>query len=153
MRQLHPLGYRRLLELPEAVQQAIRNAAVTQGHARALLPLGDEREQVEFCERIQREGLNVRQTEALVQETIATADTPELGVVGRDGRSTRPKRSRSDHTAALEQELRLTLGAKVSITHNTKGKGKMVIHFASHEEFERIRLYLVQQDRPEIRAS
>ena len=53
----------RLLELPEPVQEAIRRGKITQGHARALLPLGDEREQIEFCGRIQREGLNVRQTE------------------------------------------------------------------------------------------
>src|SRR5208282_3452130 len=55
----------RLLELPGAVQDALRRGRITQGHARALLPLGDEREQVAFSERIQKEGLNVRQTEAL----------------------------------------------------------------------------------------
>ncbi len=142
----------RLLELPEAVREAIRSGAVTQGHARALLPLGEEGEQVEFCERIQREGLNVRQTEALVQETITAADKPKLGLVGGDGKSSRPIRSRSEHTGALEQELRSALGTKVSITHNAKGKGKMVIHFAGHEEFERIRLYLLKQDRPNVRV-
>ena len=46
----------RLLELPEPVQDAIRRGKITQGHARALLPLGDEREQIEFCRRIEREG-------------------------------------------------------------------------------------------------
>ena len=65
----------RLLELPAPVQDALRRAEITQGHARALLPLGDEREQIEFCRRIQREGLNVRQTEAIVQETIDSADS------------------------------------------------------------------------------
>jgi ParB family chromosome partitioning protein len=143
----------RLLELPEPVQAAIREGAVTQGHARALLPLGDEREQVEFCQRIQREGLNVRQTETLVQEMIAAADQkPQFGVIGRDGKPAKSKRTRSRHITAMEQELRATLGSKVSITHNAKGKGKMVIHFGSHEEFERLRLYLLQQDRPEVKA-
>ena len=33
----------RLLELPEPVQEAIREGKITQGHARAMLPLGDER--------------------------------------------------------------------------------------------------------------
>ena len=70
----------RLLELPEPVQDALRRGQITQGHARALLPLGDEREQIEFCRRIQREGLNVRQTETIVQETIDAADSePVLG--------------------------------------------------------------------------
>src|SRR5262245_41478050 len=45
----------RLLELPEAVRQAVASGAITAGHARALLPLGAEGKQVELCERIQRE--------------------------------------------------------------------------------------------------
>ncbi|MBX7169143.1 MAG: ParB/RepB/Spo0J family partition protein, partial [Pirellulales bacterium] len=68
----------RLLELPAAVQESLRKGAITPGHARALLPLGDEREQVAFAERIQAEGLSVRETEALVQETIALADADPL---------------------------------------------------------------------------
>ena len=75
----------RLLELPEAVQDAIRRGKITQGHARALLPLGDEQEQIEFCQRIQREGLNVRQTEMLVQETIDAADREPLAAVETPG--------------------------------------------------------------------
>jgi len=132
----------RLLELPEPVQEAIRRGKITQGHARALLPLGDEREQVEFCGRIQQEGLSVRRTEALVQESIEEADAEPLSVVGRDGTSSRPRRVRSGHLAALEQEFRIALGTKVRITHTSRGRGKLVIYFASHEEFERLRQHL-----------
>ncbi len=81
----------RLLELPGPVQDALRRGKITPGHARALLPLGEEREQVSFCERIQKEGLNVRQTEALVQETIAAADGGPVGVVGSDGTVGKPR--------------------------------------------------------------
>jgi ParB family chromosome partitioning protein len=129
----------RLLELPEPVQEAIRQAKITQGHARALLPLGEEREQIEFCGRIQREGLSVRQTEALVQETIDAADAEPLGIVDREGKRSRPARARSEHLAALEQELHAALGMKVKITHNARGRGKLVVHFRNHEEFERLR--------------
>ena len=65
----------RLLELPAAVQDALRRGKITPGHARALLPLGEESEQIAFSQRIEREGLNVRQTESLVQETIAATDS------------------------------------------------------------------------------
>ena len=68
----------RLLELPLAVQDSLRRKQITQGHARALLPLGDEQEQIDFCQRIQREGLNVRQTESMVQEMIDKADHDPL---------------------------------------------------------------------------
>lgn len=139
----------RLLELPDPVQEAIRRTKITQGHARALLPLGEEREQVAFCERIQREGLNVRQTETLVQEAIAAADQPQFAVVGRDGKRSKPGRVRSEHVAVLEQELRTALGVKVRIAHNAKGRGKLVIPFDSHEEFERLRRYLCDPGRPQ----
>jgi ParB family chromosome partitioning protein len=128
----------RLLELPEPVQEAVRQSKITQGHARALLPLGEEREQIAFCKRIQEEGLSVRRTEAVVQETIHKADAEPLGVIGRDGKR-RPPRPQSEHVASLEQEFRRVLGAKVKITHSSGGRGKLIIHFASHEEFERLR--------------
>jgi ParB family chromosome partitioning protein len=128
----------RLLELPETVQDALRRGKITSGHARALLPLGEEREQVAFADRIQKEGLNVRQTEALVQEMIAAADQGPVGVVGTDGTVAPPRRT-SDHVAALEQEFRAALGVRVKITHDARGRGKVVIVFGSHEEFDQIR--------------
>ncbi len=142
----------RLLELPEPVQGALRQGQITQGHARAILPLGDELEQVKFCQRIQTDGLSVRQTEALVQETIAQADAGPIGVVARDGRKSRPRRVPSEHVAALEQELRAALGTKVTITHNSRGRGKLVIHFSSHEEFDRLRDYLCGPGHSDVRS-
>jgi len=132
----------RLLELPEPVQDALRRGKITPGHARALLPLGEEREQVSFCERVQKECLNVRQTEALVQETIAAADRGPVGVVGSDGAVQKAPRRTSDHVAALEQEFRNALGLRVKITHDARGRGKVVIAFGSHEEFDRIRQHI-----------
>lgn len=144
----------RLMELPEPVQESLRHGHITQGHARALLTLGDEHEQVKFCQKIRDEGLSVRQTETLVQETVERADASPIGLVGRDGKKFRPKRVASEHVAALEQELRAALGTKVAITHNARGRGKLVIHFGSHEEFQRLRDYLCgpEQDRVQGRA-
>lgn len=129
----------RLLELPEPVRQAIQSGKITQGHARALLPLGDEHEQVAFCQRIQREGLSVRQTESLVREAIAAADREPLRVVGTNGSALPVTDPRAEHLAALAQEFRIALGTRVEITHSRRGRGKLVIYFHSHEEFERIR--------------
>ncbi|HYW81432.1 MAG TPA: ParB/RepB/Spo0J family partition protein [Thermoguttaceae bacterium] len=143
----------RLLELPEPVQQAVRQAKLTQGHARALLPLGEEVEQIRFAERIQQESLSVRQTEALVQETIEAADREDLGPIDGNRKNTKTPRVRSDHLAALEQELRTALGTKVHITHNARGRGKMVIHFNNHEEFERLRSHLCHPGGPAMREA
>jgi len=62
--------------------------------------------------------------------------------VGCDGTTSRPRRLKSEHIAALEQELRIALGTKVKITHTSRGRGKVVIHFASHQEFERLRQHI-----------
>ncbi len=142
----------RLLELPEEVQQSLREGKITQGHARSLLPLGDEREQVALCRRIQEEGLSVRQTEALIQQMVEQADAEPLGLVGRDGGKSRLRRPVSEHLATLEQEFRAALGARVKITHSTRGKGKLQIHFTSHEEFERIREHICGPARPGLRT-
>ena len=138
----------RLLELPAAVQDALRQMKITQGHARALLSLGDEGEQVAFCPRIQQEGLSVRQTESLVQEAIAQADAEPLAVAGN---VTRSRRS-SQHLAELEQEFRAALGLKVKLTESGRGKGKLVIPFSTHEEFERIRDVICGEEDPAVRA-
>jgi ParB family transcriptional regulator, chromosome partitioning protein len=126
----------RLLELPAGVQEAIRRGKITQGHARALLPLGDEREQVEFCNRIQRENLNVRQTEAMVQEIIDRADREPLAAVAAPEKNARKSRAKNDNLAALEQEFRRAFGLKVQIAHNARGRGKLVVFFRNNEEFE-----------------
>ena len=138
----------RLLELPAVVQDAIRQGKVTQGHARAMLPLGDEQEQIKFCARIQKEGLSVRQTESIVQEMIAKADREPLSVIGRDGKPSCAQKGKAENVAALEQQLRAALGARVKLNHDIHGRGKLVIHFQSHEEFERIRQQICEPGRP-----
>jgi ParB family chromosome partitioning protein len=132
----------RLLELPEAVQDALRRGKITPGHARALLPLGDEREQIDFCQRIQNETWSVRHTESMVQEAIAAADNGPAPIAGTVGKGGKPILRGANHVSNLEQEFRAALGLKVKITTSSRGKGKLVIAFASHEEFEQLRDYI-----------
>jgi ParB family chromosome partitioning protein len=142
----------RLLELPGPVQDALRSGAITPGHARALLPLGDETEQVAFCGRIQAEGLSVRATEEAVQAMIHAADEEPLLVVTRDGCARAPAR-RSSQVTALEQALKAALGTQVEIKQGRQGRGKIVVHFANHEEFERLQTILAGPARGELRQA
>jgi ParB family chromosome partitioning protein len=125
----------RLLELPEAVQKDLQSGVLSAGHARALLPLGDEQAQIEFAERIRREGLSVREVERQVQEKVQLEDDP-LAVVP----ATRRRRSRTQNPqlASLEQQLRVSLGTRVDIKQTSRTRGQIVIHFRSAEEFERL---------------
>jgi ParB family chromosome partitioning protein len=112
------------------------------GHGRALLPLGEEAEQVRFCKKIQDEGLSVRATEQMVQDMVRHADAEPLSVISSDGTRRPAKPTRSQQLASLEQELRGALGAKVDIRQSAQGRGKIVIHFKNHDDFERLRHWL-----------
>lgn len=130
----------RLLELPGCILDDLRKGNITAGHARALLPLGDEHEQVALARRVQTDGLSVRDVERIVSEQIdEDTDTPDvLPGPGKQPRTT------SDQILSLEQELRHALGIKVEIKSSARGKGKLVLHFANHEEFDRLREQLLQ---------
>lgn len=128
----------RLLDLPESVKDLLLAGKISQGHARALLPLGEEREQTTFAERVVREGLTVRATEHAVQEHIRALDTEPLAVISTDGQRSAVPRTRSAHVGALEQQLKESLGTRVEIRQTSRGKGRIVIHFTSAEEFERL---------------
>lgn len=130
----------RLLELPETVQRALRAGTITAGHARAMLPLGDEREQLAVCQQIEKEGLSVRATEELVTELIRTADEPQtISTSGKPApRAAAVRGKRNDHLATLEQQLRASLGTKVDLKTTSNGQGKITVHFRNHAEFERI---------------
>ncbi|MEM8947566.1 MAG: ParB/RepB/Spo0J family partition protein [Planctomycetota bacterium] len=134
----------RLLELPAQVKKMVVDGDISQGHARSLLPLGDEYEQCKFAKQIKSESLSVRATEQLVQEHIRHSDGDGLSVVGADGTTIPAKpQSVSAHVSQLEDQLRLQLGTKVDLKQNAKGKGKMTIHFQNLEEFERIQQILM----------
>jgi ParB family chromosome partitioning protein len=126
----------RLLELPHPVLEAVRKSEVTAGHARALLPLGDEGQQLAFAERIKTEGLSVRDVERLVGEKIAELEGEILQFVSPI--DPKPSPAKSEQVAALEQQLRQALGTKVEIRSAARGRGRMVVHFTSHDEFERL---------------
>jgi len=132
----------RLLELPEEVKKRLSAGEISQGHARALLPLGDEDEQREFARRICEESLSVRATEQMVQDHIHRMDGQPLGVLDKEGNSRPAISPPNEHLAQMEEQLRLALGTKVDLRQSAKGRGKITIHFKSNEEFERIQAVL-----------
>jgi len=150
----------RLLELPDAVQQKLRAGGISMGHARALLPLGDEDEQTRLANRVVTEGLSVRAIEGLVQEILRADEADDdtaadalgdddageivtLGGASPTGTATkrkpgRPAARRASQIVAVETQLRRALGTKVVVHANSKGAGRIVIPFGSVEEFQRL---------------
>jgi len=151
----HVANLIRLLELPGSVQKKLREGKLSMGHARALLPLGDEDEQVRLADRVAAEGLSVRAVETEVQEILRRDEAgleaddedmlpPAPPATGASAAATprrkpgRPATRRSSQVAAVETELRQALGVKVVVHANGKGAGRIVIPFACLDEFQRL---------------
>ncbi|MEX2315668.1 MAG: ParB/RepB/Spo0J family partition protein [Pirellulales bacterium] len=138
----------RLLELPAEVKRMVQEGGISSGHARALLPLGDENEQMQFAAWIKRDGLSVRAIEQAVKEHIQSSDGDGLRIVDADGNSRPVRQPRNEQLASLEQELRAALGTKVDLSQTAKGRGRITIHFTSHDEFSRLRRLLFASQIP-----
>jgi ParB family chromosome partitioning protein len=127
----------RLLDLPEEVQDAVRSKKISQGHARALLPLTDAEQQLGALRRILSEFLSVRQTEALVTTGEPTPARTRIRKDPAQPGST-PEGGRAPHVLELEQHLHQRFGTPVLIRVRGRERGQIVIDFNSQEEFERI---------------
>ena len=116
-------NYLRLLRLPEEIQQGLVDEKISMGHARAILGLKSQEEQLELYKKILTRGLSVRQTEALVRET--KTDTPPV------------RTPKSVYIRNIEEKLKQHLQTKVSILPK-KGKGEIIIEYYSEEDLDRI---------------
>ena len=114
----------RLNNLNEEVKTFLENGDIDMGHARALLALeGDE--QTSAAQIVATKELTVRETESLIKRIKNPVAIKE-------------KVEKAIETVELEQVLADKLGAKVAISHNKKGKGKLVISYANLEKLEEI---------------
>lgn len=126
----------RLLELPESVQQILREDRISGGHAKAILPLS-ETQQFELARQIEQEQLSVRRTEEIVREMLK-AGTLSLPAGSEPSASAADKPSMSNHVLSLQENLRDVLGAKIDIRQKKNDSGQIVIHFSNNDDFERI---------------
>jgi ParB family chromosome partitioning protein len=114
----------RLNNLNDDVKLLLEHGDIEMGHARALLALqGDA--QNEAAQTVSGKGLNVRDTENLVRRLLEPA------------KEKLPAKEDPD-VYRLQTELSENLGAPVSIAHNAKGKGKLVINFSSLDQLDGI---------------
>ncbi len=121
----------RLLKLPPEIQGYVRDARLSVGHAKVILGLSGDKHQKLVAERILRDGLNVRQTEALVAHLQAR----ETSTVTKA--SPLPPPAKDAHVTSLENRLRERLGTKVHLRYS-QGKGALEVTFFSDAELERI---------------
>ncbi|PCH95902.1 MAG: chromosome partitioning protein ParB [Gammaproteobacteria bacterium] len=110
----------RLNNLNEEVKTFLQNGDIEMGHARALLAL-DDSQQAQAAETVATKELTVRETEALIKKIQNPSEE-------------KPAKEKDQASVNIEQNLADKLGLKVAVSHNKKGKGKLVISYANLAE-------------------
>ena len=121
-------NFLRLLKLPLQIQDSIRNREISSGHARALINLPGEQQQLKVWKQILSRQLSVRQTEALVNRMFKEQSKP----LQTDALE------RSSHVTQLESRLRDKLATKVRIVEKKGGKGEIHIQYFSNDDLDRL---------------
>jgi ParB family chromosome partitioning protein len=120
----------RLLKLPESVRDLVRSGELSAGHARALIGRPDAEA---LAARIVKDGLSVREAEALTQE--------------HQPAKSKHKKSKDADTRAAESELHEALGLEVEIKKGKGEKGELRIRYSSLDQLEDVRHRLLRRPK------
>ena len=123
-------NYVRLLKLPPDIQSALKDKSLSMGHAKALLSIEDPVVQLNIFKRVINEKLSVRNTEKIVREINSG------GI--KDSIKKSPDSIMHPEVRKIRDRLMSHLDSKVDIKRSAKGKGKIIIHFNSDDQFNDI---------------
>lgn len=107
----------RLLRLPDAVLEGLGREMISERHARALLRIPSEREQLALFQRIYTQGLTVGQTDALVDERLKEI---------RRKRARRKVRGQESGAIRAFKDIRLFLNSVRDVVRQLKATGVRV---------------------------
>ena len=114
----------RLLGLGGGVLEMVERGEISAGHARALLGIAGESQQLAAAKKVAAEGLSVRQTEAMASRLQKQ----------RGGVKDRSRGDGVDYRAEAEQRLTEALGRVVRISGGSRGK--ITLEFCSADDRE-----------------
>ena len=115
----------RLLSLSPAVLELVKDGSLSAGHARALLPVKDEAQQLSIAQKVMALGLSVRQTEALCKKLTKQAQP------------VKEQPPQVDYLAECEKELTAGLGRKVRIVSG-KRKGRIELEYYGQDDLQQL---------------
>lgn len=121
----------RLLKLANPVQEMVIDEKLSNGHARALLPIEDTNLQYEIACKVFDERLSVRETEKLVKKLLHDLENPKT-------EDTATEEDLSFLYRDIEEKFKYKLGAKTTIKAKNNNKGKIEIEYYSKDELEHI---------------
>lgn len=125
----HIANLLRLLNLPDEVQDMLRQGKLSAGHARALVTAPNP---LELAREIIAKGLSVRATEELVRRA-------QQGAIKEATKKARPDAEKDADTRALEGDLSAALSMRVLLKHEPGGeRGQMTIQYENLEQLDRL---------------
>lgn len=122
----------RLLTLPIDIQKLINDGKISEGHARAILALDEEKDQMKLADLIIKNDLSVRDTEKIVGRNKEREPEAKIRKVLQFSKFPN-----------ISDKLSEFLNAPTKITMSKK-KGKILIEFGSVNDLERIVNKIVQ---------
>ena len=125
-------NYLRLLKLPAEIQMGLKDKKIDMGHARALVSVDNPEQMLAIYAQVLNEGASVRRTEELVR-MAATGEITEKAEKKEKQHAIMP-----EEYDALCKELNEKFNARVKLSYNEKGKGKVVIPFDSDDDLMRL---------------
>ena len=125
-------NYLRLLKLPAEIQMGLKDKKIDMGHARALVSVENPEQMLAIYAQVLNEGASVRRTEELVR-MAAAGETVEKAEKKEKQHIIMP-----EEYDALCRELKEKFNARVKLSYNEKGKGKIVIPFDSDDDLMRL---------------
>ena len=118
----------RLNQLSDTVKKMVVDGKISAGHARAILSLEKESDRLILAEKIEKDGLSVRQAEAAAAVIAKNRGTKKSKTVDKNLES---------YFKNLADTLSHKLETKVSIKHGKK-RGKIEIEYYSNDDLENI---------------
>lgn len=119
-------NYLRLLTLPKAIQDSVSSAAITMGHAKAILSLGGFEKQNLLHELILRDDLSVREAEEAALRIAEKEKKKALAYVSRDF-----------YLEQIAERIQEKLGTKVLIQGKGK-RGRIYIDYYNLDDLDRL---------------
>ena len=115
----------RLLSLSPAVMSLVEKKELSAGHARALIPITDDKSQLEAAREVINKSLSVRRTEQLATRILR----------GKKEKKKKKDALTVDYAAEISDELSIILGRRVTLTDGRKG-GRIELEYYDADDRE-----------------
>jgi len=125
-------NYLRLLRLNPIIQAGIQDEMIGIGHAKTLLNIEDENQQLELYKNIITNSLSVRQTESIAKKLKSSDD-------GQINKSNSPHKTPPPFSIQqLSYEFERITNCKTEINMHKSGKGKLIVSFQNEEQLQHL---------------